>query len=58
MDDLLKSLDIGNSEWLEVIKHGDSSSVSFMAYVEECISERKSRKFEEGLNIKVKLDNL
>ena len=27
-----------------------------MACVEECISERQSWKFEEGLNIKVKLD--
>ena len=33
-----------------------SSSASFMACVEECISERESRKFEEGLNTKVKLD--
>ena len=54
MDDLFKSLD--KSEWLEDIKHGDSSSASFMACVEECISERESRKFEEGLNTKVKLD--
>ena len=54
--DLFKSLDIDKSEWLEVIKHGDSSSASFMACVEECISERESRKFEEELNTKVKLD--
>ena len=27
-----------------------------MACVEECISERESRKFEDGLNTKVKLD--
>ena len=54
MDDLFKSLDIDKSEWLEDIKHGDSSSASFMASVEECISERESRKFEEGLNTKVK----
>ena len=44
------------NQWLEDIKHGDSSSASFMACVEECISERESRKFEEGLNTKVKLD--
>ena len=55
MDDLFKSLDIDKSEWLEDIKHGDSSSASFMASVEECISEREKRKFE-GLNTKVKLD--
>ena len=56
VDDLFKSLDIDKSEWLEDIKHGDSSSASFMASVDECISERESRKFEEGLNTKVKLD--
>ena len=56
MDDLIKSLDIDKSEWLEDIKHEDSSSTSFMAFVEECIRERESRKFEEGLNTKVKLN--
>ena len=35
--------------------HGNSSSTSFTTCVEECISERES-KFEEVLNIKVKLD--
>ena len=49
------SLDIDKSEWLEDSKHGDSSSASFMACVEECINEGESRKFEEGLNTKVKL---
>ena len=53
VDDPFKCLDIDKSEWLEDIKHGDSSSASFMACVEECISERESRKFEEGLNTKV-----
>ena len=56
MDDLFESLDIDKGERLEDIKHGDSSSASFMAYVEEYISERESRKFEERLNTKVKLD--
>ena len=56
VDDLFKSLDIDKSEWMEDIKHGDSSSASFMACVVECISERESRKFEDGLNTKVKLD--
>ena len=56
MDDLFKSLDIDKNEWLEDIKHGDSTSTSFMACVEECIRERESKKFEEGLNTKVKLD--
>ena len=56
MDDLFKSLDIDKSEWMEDIKHGGSSSASFMACVEECISERESRKFEDRFNTKVKLD--
>ena len=56
MDDLFKSLDIDKGEWLEDIERGDSSSASFLACVEECISERESRRFEEGLNAKVKLD--
>ena len=55
VDDLFKSLDIDKGEWLEDIERGDSSSASFLACVEECISERESRKFEEGLNTKVKL---
>ena len=38
-------------EWLEDIECGDSSSTSFLACVEECISERESSWFEE-----VKLD--
>ena len=50
VDNLFKSLDIDKSEWLEDIERGDSSSASFLACVEECISERESR-FEEGLNI-------
>ena len=56
MDDLFKSLDIDKSEWFEDIKHEECSSASFMACVEECISERESWKFEEELNTKVKLD--
>ena len=55
MADLFKSLDIDKSEWLEDIKHEDSLLASVMACV-ECISERESRKFKEGLNTKVKLD--
>ena len=55
MDDLFKPLDIDKGEWLEDIERGDSPSASFLACVEECISERESRRFEEGLNMKVKL---
>ena len=47
VDDLFKSLDRDKGEWMEDIKHGDSSSASFMACVEECISERESRRFDE-----------
>ena len=39
VDDLFKSLDL--YEWLEDIEHGERSSASFLASVEECISERK-----------------
>ena len=50
LNGLFKSLGIDKSEWLEDIERGDSSSASFLACVEECISERESRRFEEGLN--------
>ena len=55
MDDLFKSLVVDNGEWLEDIKHGDSSSATLMACVKDFISERESWKFEEGLNTKVKI---
>ena len=55
VNNLFKSLDIDNGEWLDDIEHGDSSSAYFLVCVEECISERESRRFEEGLNTKVKL---
>ena len=34
---------------------GKSSLASYLACVDECISERECRKFEEGLDNKVKL---
>ena len=37
------------------LRGGDSSAVSFMASVEECISERECKLYDEGLNSKVKL---
>ena len=52
VDDLFKSVDIDKGEWLEDIERGDSSSASFLACVEECISERESRRFEEFFRIK------
>ena len=33
VDDLFKSLDIDKSEWLEDIKHGDSSSASLILWL-------------------------
>ena len=55
---IFKSLHIDKSEWLEDIERGDSSSASnsFLACVEECISERESKRFEEELNMKVKIN--
>ena len=47
VDDLFKSLDIDKGEWLEDIERGDSSSASFLACVEECISERESRRLRK-----------
>ena len=55
VDGFFKSLDIDKGEWLEDIERGDSSSASFLTCVDECISERKSRRFESGLNTKVQL---
>ena len=43
------------AEWLEDIERGKSSLASYLACIDECISERESRKFEEGLDNKVKL---
>ena len=33
MDDLFKSLDIDKGEWLEDIKHGDSSPASYLVCI-------------------------
>ena len=49
------SLDIDKGEWLEDIERGDSSSASFLACVEECISKRESR-FEEDIILNLKLN--
>ena len=55
IDDIFLSLGLDKCEWLEDIEREDSSLAAFMSCVEECISERECRKFEEGLNNKVKL---
>ena len=47
VDDLFKSLYIDKGEWLEDIERRDSSAASFLACVEEYISKRESRRFEE-----------
>ena len=46
-------LGLDKCERLEDTEWEDSSLASFMLCVEECISKRDSRKFEEGLNHKV-----
>ena len=38
---------------MEDIKRGESSLALFLACIEESISEREGRQFEEGLNIEV-----
>ena len=55
VDDLFASLDINKDDWIEDTERGMTSMASFSACVEDCISERECRKFEEGLNNKVKL---
>ena len=40
------SLGLDKAEWLEDIERGESS---FLACIDECISERECRTFEEGL---------
>ena len=51
MDDLFKSLDINKGEWLEDIERGDSSSASFLACVEECITVLPSERISVILRI-------
>ena len=53
VDELFVSSGLDKHEWLEDIKRRESSLASFLACIEETISERESRQFEEGLNSKV-----
>ena len=55
VDDLFVALGIDKGEYLHDVEGGDSSVASFMARVEECISERECKLCDEGLNSKVKL---
>ena len=50
VDDLFVSLGLDKHEWLEDIKRGESSLASFLSCIEESISEREDRQFEEALN--------
>ena len=43
---------------MEDIKRGESSLASYLACIEESISEREGKQFEEGLNSKVKSKGL
>ena len=49
IDDLFVSLGLDKAEWLEDIERGESSFTSYLACIDECISNRECRKFEEGL---------
>ena len=46
-------LGLDKAEWLEDIERGESSLASYLACIDECISERECRKFEEGLDSKI-----
>ena len=50
IDDLFVSLGLDKAEWLEDIERGEISLASYLACIDECISERECRKFEEGLD--------
>ena len=43
-------------KWVEDVKRGESSLALFLSCIEESISEREGKQFEEGLNSKVKLE--
>ena len=44
------SLELDKAEWLKDILDGSSSLKVFLALAGESISERESKRFEEGLN--------
>ena len=55
VDDSFVALGIYKGEYLHEVEGGESSAASFMASVEECISERECKLNDEELNSKVKL---
>ena len=52
VDELFVSLGLDKHEWVEDIKRGESSLASFLACINESISESQGKQFEEGLNSK------
>ena len=48
VDDLFVALGIDKTECLQEVEERDSSEASFMASVEECISERECKLYDEG----------
>ena len=50
IDDLFVSLGLDKAESLENVERGESSLASYLACIDECISDRECRKFEEGLD--------
>ena len=55
VDDISEVLLLDKEELLDGIKKGHSSPKSFLACVDECVSERESKAFWKGLDIKTKL---
>ena len=55
VDDIFEALLLDKEELLEDIKKGKSLSKSFLACADECVSERESKAFWKGLDIKTKL---
>ena len=44
IDDLFVYLGLDKAEWLEDIERGESSLASYLACIDECISEKSLRK--------------
>ena len=55
VDDLFVALKLDKADWLKDILDGSTSLKEFQALMGEGISERESKRFEKGLNAKVKL---
>ena len=55
VNDLFVALGIDKTECLHEVEGGDSSAASFMASVQESVSERECKLYAEGLRSKVKL---